>query len=105
MTGKKSYFETLYLALGYYFMPGVTNGGVFVSLLYRNHIPRAISVKNKLKDILPAEEAPKGEGGLELVPEGLPQISGIAPLTADRETQLFHSFLSGNDAAFKTLYD
>ena len=33
------------------------------------------------------------------------QITGEQPLTIDRETQLFHNFLAGNDAAFKTLYD
>lgn len=32
-------------------------------------------------------------------------IEGSASLTPDRETQLFHNFLAGNDLAFRTLYD
>lgn len=33
------------------------------------------------------------------------QLAGTDPLTFDRETQLFHNFLDGNDAAYKALYD
>ena len=64
-------------------------------------------MKKELKDILPASGISKtGEGfdvPLPLEDEG--PIKSGQPLTIDRETQLFHSFLSGNDAAFRTLYD
>jgi RNA polymerase sigma-70 factor (ECF subfamily) len=60
-------------------------------------------VKSKLKNILPPEAA--GAEGAPLPHEDEQYIASIQPLTADRETQLFHSFLSGNDAAFRTLYD
>jgi RNA polymerase sigma-70 factor (ECF subfamily) len=64
-------------------------------------------VKNKLKDILPDEAVRKGVEGFDMpIPaEDMQYIESIQPLSPDRETQLFHSFLSGNDAAFRTLYD
>lgn len=55
---------------------------------------------------MPAEAIRGGEGFDMPAPSGEMQyIESIQPLTPDRETQLFHSFLSGNDAAFRTLYD
>jgi len=64
-------------------------------------------VKTELKDILPAEGTTgRGEGfELPVPPEDEGLLGSAEPLTLDRETQLFHSFLSGNDAAFRTLYD
>jgi RNA polymerase sigma-70 factor (ECF subfamily) len=60
-------------------------------------------LKNKLKVILPADAA-----GSDTVfsMSGTPEfIATDEALTPDRETQLFHNFLAGNDAAFRTLYD
>lgn len=64
-------------------------------------------MKTELKDILPAEGTTgRGEGfELPVPPEDEGLLGSAEPLTLDRETQLFHSFLSGNDAAFRTLYD
>ena len=56
---------------------------------------------------MPAEGTTgRGEGfELPVPPEDEGLLGSAEPLTLDRETQLFHSFLSGNDAAFRTLYD
>jgi len=64
-------------------------------------------VKTELKDILPAAGiSGQGEGfELPLPPEDDGLLASSQPLTLDRETQLFHNFLAGNDAAFRTLYD
>ena len=51
-------------------------------------------MENKIIDILPPGAV--GSEATEL---------SASPLTPDRETQLFRSFLAGNDAAFRTLYD
>ncbi len=37
--------------------------------------------------------------------EDMQYLESMQPLTQDRETQLFHNFLAGDDAAFRTLYD
>ena len=64
-------------------------------------------MKNKLKDILPAEGVRKADEGLDIpIPsEDMQYIESMQPLSQDRETQLFHNFLAGDDAAFRTLYD
>ena len=64
-------------------------------------------MKTELKDILPAAGiSGQGEGfELPLPPEDDGLLASSQPLTLDRETQLFHNFLAGNDAAFRTLYD
>jgi RNA polymerase sigma-70 factor (ECF subfamily) len=60
-------------------------------------------LKNTIKDILPPQEAPMSE---QLnMPPAEDAAESILPLSPDRETQLFHNFLAGNDAAFRTLYD
>jgi RNA polymerase sigma-70 factor (ECF subfamily) len=51
-------------------------------------------LKNKIIEILPPEKV-----------FDLSEAQSIQPLTPDRETQLFHNFLAGDDAAFRTLYD
>ncbi len=64
-------------------------------------------MKKELKGIFSAEAIGKDSKGYDMPQpsedDGL--IGSIQPLSQDRETQLFHSFLSGNDAAFRTLYD
>ncbi len=64
-------------------------------------------MKNKLKDILPAEGVRSADEGLDMpIPsEDMQYLESMQPLTQDRETQLFHNFLAGDDAAFRTLYD
>ena len=64
-------------------------------------------MKNKLKDILPAEGVRKGDEGFDMpIPsEDMQYLESMQPLSLDRETQLFHNFLAGDDAAFRTLYD
>ncbi len=37
--------------------------------------------------------------------EDMHYLESMQPLSLDRETQLFHNFLAGDDAAFRTLYD
>ncbi|MDP4230856.1 MAG: RNA polymerase sigma factor [Bacteroidota bacterium] len=61
-----------------------------------------------MKDILPADAVREDGAGFGIPAqndESQQFIESNQPLTPDRETQLFHSFLSGNDAAFRTLYD
>ncbi|MEP7234283.1 MAG: RNA polymerase sigma factor [Ignavibacteriota bacterium] len=60
-------------------------------------------LKSELKDILPAKGNADEADGPEM--GALAEEVSSAPLSIDRETQLFHSFLAGNDAAFRTLYD
>jgi RNA polymerase sigma factor (sigma-70 family) len=64
-------------------------------------------MKKELKDILPAEAVRKENEGFDVAQpsEDAGYIKSSQSLSPDRETQLFHSFLSGNDAAFRTLYD
>lgn len=62
-------------------------------------------MKNKLKNILPAEGVAKTEEGFDIQNPIEGTEFDLHPLSPDRETQLFHSFLSGDDAAFRTLYD
>ena len=64
-------------------------------------------MKNKLKDILPVGGLRENEAGLDIESGETDKslIESAQPLSPDRETQLFHNFLSGNDAAFRTLYD
>jgi RNA polymerase sigma-70 factor (ECF subfamily) len=61
-------------------------------------------LKNKIKDILPPQEA-RGTNEDVRMTSVEESTESIQPLTIDRETQLFHNFLAGNDAAFRTLYD
>src|SRR5438876_7388045 len=64
-------------------------------------IIRGKYVKNKLKEILPPDAVRQAD----LPHDEEEFLLTSQPLGANRETQLFHSFLSGNDAAFRTLYD
>jgi RNA polymerase sigma-70 factor (ECF subfamily) len=68
-----------------------------ISLLAGNRL------KNKLKDILPAEAVRTDE--VFDLSHSTDYVESTIPLSPDRETQLFHNFLAGNDAAFRTLYD
>ncbi len=61
-------------------------------------------MKNKLKDILPAAVSGTDQG-FDVDGEDSQVFETSQPLTSDRETQLFHNFLAGDDAAFRTLYD
>lgn len=54
---------------------------------------------------MPAEGVGKSEEGFDIQNPIEGTEFNLQPLSLDRETQLFHSFLSGDDAAFRTLYD
>ena len=56
---------------------------------------------------MPAEGVRSADEGLDMpIPtEDMQYLESMQPLSLDRETQLFHNFLAGDDAAFRTLYD
>lgn len=63
-------------------------------------------MKKELKDILPSDQKAPEDTSPEIESNEIDDISlSAVALTPDRETQLFHNFLEGDDAAFRTLYD
>ncbi len=63
-------------------------------------------MKKELKDILPSDQKAPKDPSPVVESNELDNISlSAVSLTPDRETQLFHNFLEGDDAAFRTLYD